>query len=1123
VQIGRYLLPVKISEWLESLGLSEYTTTFADNAIDTDVLADLSEADLEKIGVKLGHRKKLLRCIAAFVDGQLPTITPEEPYQHVYDLDENTVAWKRRPGERKPVTMLFSDIVGSTALTEKLDAEEAHDLLYGATQLMCGAVENNRGTLCRFMGDGVMAMFGAPIASEHHAVEACEAALAMQQAVRDYATNSDAIGLQIRIGLHSGEVVVLTVGDEGKNEYDASGPTVSIAARMEQAAAPGEVYITGATHSLAETRIEATKLEPVLVKGVSEQVSVFALRQVRSAEESAPNSDRSPFIGRRTELNQFRSMLNSCIEEGFGQTLYVRGEAGIGKTRLVEGFAGIANERDTSCHRGLVLPFGVGKGQDAIGSLVRSLLSIAPRSGQKERQTAVNTVLADGHLKSDQAVFLNDILDLPQPIEQRTIYDAMGNAARNQGKREVVSKLLTVMGNDQPILTIIEDVHWADATTLACLSDLTRAVAKCPALLVMTSRIDGDRLDREWLSSTEGSPFVTVELGPLRNQDSMALIEAFMDKNDALAKSCLARGAGNPLFLEQLMHNAQEGTANSIPSSIQSLVLARIDRLEPEDKRALQAASVVGQRFDVGALSHLIGTHEYDCNELIEHNLVRPVGAHYLFSHALIQESVYQSLLKRQRQVLHQKAAEWFTDSDLVLRAEHLGYSADEAAPEAFLEAAGEQAELYRIDHALELVSRGLEIAPEPSNIALRCLKGDLLRHLGSVKESIETFREAKEVATKDIENCRACIGIAEGLRITEDYDEMLEQLDVAEVIATSQALSVELAQIYKLRGNAYFNRGENEACFEASRLCLEYAREARSPALEAQALGNLADAEQARACMMSALDYARSCVELSREHGLGRILAPNLPVVALALYYQNEFEACLVHATEAFELADKIGDPRARMGPMLGLACRMADTLWANDLTKAKDIVNEACDIARNVGAELMEGWGQMCLARIALQEGQREEARRLSAVTLDLYRKTGIRTWEPMVLGIMAEATDDPDQHHSLLSEGEKIIGTSTGEACFYFFRDAMGACLHAEKWDEVDRFARALEDYTSAEPLPLTDFFIARGRALANFGRGIRDDETMQVLRHLRNEAERMGLNVALPALEEALSLN
>ena len=273
-------------------------------------------------------------------------------------------------------------------------------------------------------------------------------------------------------------------------------------------------------------------------------------------------------------------MLETCIEEGHGPSVYIRGEPGIGKTRLVEEFVEIATEKGVSSHRGLVLPFGVGKGQDAIRSLVRSLIGIAPGGGEDERQRAVNKVLNDGRLEPGQVVFLNDLLDLPQPTEQRALYDAMDNATRNEGKQRVASKLLAASANIRPILAIIEDVHWADGITLAHLAVLAKTVAELPALLVMTSRIEGDQLDRQWLSRIEGSAFFTIELGPLRREDSIALIGEFIDTSNELAERCLERASGNPLFLEQLLRNAQEGTGESLPDSIQSLVLARMDRLE---------------------------------------------------------------------------------------------------------------------------------------------------------------------------------------------------------------------------------------------------------------------------------------------------------------------------------------------------------------------------------------------------------------------------------------------------------------------------------------------------------------------------------------------------------------
>ena len=236
----------EVSQWLDGLGLGQYAASFTEHEVEPELLPELCDADLKEMGVAaLGHRKTLLKAIELLrVDG--PAALPLDEAESESDAetgtagDSDTTAWSRTPGERKPVTLLFADIVDSTALTEALDAEEAHELLYRATERMCQSVENNRGTVCRFIGDGLMAMFGAPLASERHALEACRAALEMQDAVKRYSRKLEREhdgGIQIRVGLHSGEVVVLEVGDDpAKPEYDASGPNVPVAARMEQVA-----------------------------------------------------------------------------------------------------------------------------------------------------------------------------------------------------------------------------------------------------------------------------------------------------------------------------------------------------------------------------------------------------------------------------------------------------------------------------------------------------------------------------------------------------------------------------------------------------------------------------------------------------------------------------------------------------------------------------------------------------------------------------------------------------------------------------------------------------------------------------------------------------------------------
>jgi class 3 adenylate cyclase/tetratricopeptide (TPR) repeat protein len=1117
---------VDVPEWLQSLGLGEYAAAFADNAIDGDVLPELSEADLEKMGVKLGHRKKLLKAIAALAEdgAPAPVSGPGGPAASSQEPDEELAAWERHPGERKPVTMLFADITGSTALTEKLDAEETHDLLYGAAQRMCAAVDANRGTVCRFMGDGVMAMFGAPIASEQHAVDACEAALEMQRAVHEYGSEVEAgygAGLQIRVGLHSGEVVVLTVGEGDKAEYDASGPTVPIAARMEQAAQPGEVYLTAATQSLAAPRIEAEALEAVAVKGISEPVPVFALRRVKSAEEARGSGSRTPFVGRRADLTQFRGMLETCIEDGHGQTIYVRGEPGIGKTRLVEEFARITAEKGVSSHRGLVLPFGVGTGQDAIRSLVRSLLDVPAESGDADRQRAAENAISGGVLGSDQAVYLNDLLNLPQPTELRALYDAMDNPTRNAGKQAMVSTLIEATSKRQPLLVIVEDVHWAESVTLAHLANITKTVAECAALLVMTSRVEGDQLDRDWRSSTGSSPFVTIDLGPLRKEDSIALISEFMESGDPLAESCLERAAGNPLFLEQLLRTAQEGSTASLPDSIQSLVLARLDRLEPEDKRALQAAAVLGQRFQPDILRHLIGARDYDCTELVNHNLIRHEGDGYLFAHALIQESVYGSLLKRQRHDLHLKAAGRFADSDAALRAEHLANAEAPEAPAAFLVAAREQAKLYHFEGALGLTERGLAVATEHTDQhGLICFRGELLRDLGDIQSSIATYREALEQASGDIERCDAWMGLAAGLRVTTDYDEALALLDEAKRVATDNSLTSRLTQLHHLRGNLCFSLGRTEECRNEHLLALDFARQCQSAEGEARAYGGLGDAEYARGRHRTALEHYTRCIDLSREHGFGRAEVAHVGQRGWSRVYSGDWQGAKEEVTAILEFASKVADRRAEMNARLCL-CEIGFDLGDYDLIEAN--VERVLELARLLGARTWEPPALIWKAMLLKNKGRLREAHESLVQAAEITRKMGRAFNAGRVFGalvwLMAE---DADVRKAALDEGEAALKKSSlSHNYFNFYRFAMDASLLIGDWEAVEGYAAALEEYTRNEPLWPTDFFIARGRALAKFGRGARDDETCEELKRLHDEAARIGLGSALPALDEALA--
>jgi len=1121
----------KVSAWLEDLGLGQYAAAFEENDIGWDLINDIDQETLKDIGIgSAGHRLKILKSAANLhPDQATAAATASKLNLPGSTIDSQTVddvsGWSRTPGERKPVTMLFADIVGSTALTEQLDAEDAHDLLYRATQCMCKAVEDNSGTVCRFMGDGIMAMFGAPIASERHALEACHAALDMQTSVNAYANKlelNDDTRIQIRVGLHSGEVVVLEVGDDpNKPEYDASGPTVPLAARMEQSADAGRILITEATRALAGNLIDTVELPAVAVKGVSEPVNVHYLNNVRSAAELSDNTARHPMVGRKSELAQFRGLLAACMESGNGQAVLVRGEAGIGKTRLVEEITQLAQQSGFRLHRALVLDFGAGKGQEAVPALARSLLGIKAGSGKNEREAALERALKDGITNPEHRVYLNDLLDLTQPLALRTLYDAMDAESRSAGKRTALTQVLTRQAANEQLLVVVEDLHWADEITLEYLASITAAVADCPVLMVVTSRAEGDPIDKTWRARAGDASIVTWDLSPLRMEESVSLVSGFIDASDDLARRCIERAAGNPLFLEQLLLGVKENNGGNIPDSIKSLVLARMDQLPDEDKQALRAASVLGQRLDPDSLRYLIDQPAYEFKGLVEHNLMRPEGSLYLFAHALIQEGAYASLLKRHRLELHGRAAEWFAKRDLGLKAEHLDRAEDASAAEAYLNAAREQSALYRHQRALQLVRRGLEIVSDTMQFELSCLKGELLRLSGSAQESKEAYRGAQQMTNDDVERCKALIGEAEGLGLTGEYQELIEVLRIAEELAKGHGLALELAQIYRMWAGVYFFRGETEACFEKSLKSLEYARKTDSPEVEARALSALADAEYNRGRFLSAYNYFDQCINLAREHGFGRVIAVNMAMGAIGSQWLNDVESSVADCHAALEIARKTSDLWAET---IALAVGGRLRAQIGDPVEGKVWVEKALDISRDMRSNLMEAMCLYELARIEIMEGSYLEAYRLATETISILKKSesGMTFKGPVMLGIIAFATNDADERRESLGKAESMLSEdSVGHNHLDFYEDAMEGSLRMAQWDEVDRYAQALEDYTRPEPMPRSEFFIARGRALAAHGRGNRDQASMAELQRLHDEAESIGLKFVLPALETALA--
>lgn len=1064
-----------IADWLKDLGLADYVDVFEREDIDVDAVRDLTEEDLREIGLPMGPRKKLLRAIAALNAAISTPMIPAEA------LDTEEPA-----GERRQVTVLFSDISGFTKLSAEIGAEATHSLLSAYFSRADAIIANFGGTVDKHIGDSVMAIFGAPVAHGNDPERAVRAAAAIQAIMPDVSTE---VGreVQVHIGVASGQVVASGVGGDGR--YTVTGSSVNLASRLTDKAGPGEILISDLVHHALGGIDTATDMGGLDLKGIVEPVRAWQLASLTEAGRA--HIDR-PFVGRDTELEQFRAALDICKSRHSGQVILLRGEAGIGKTRLTEEIERIAEGRGYQSHRVLILDFGAGKGQDAPRALARSLLNLPSPSQKAARADAAEQALAEGLILPDQSVFLNDLLDLPQAPDQLALYDAMENSRRNQGKVETLTALVRVHSEVAPLLIMIEDVHWAESLVVDQLAELVRAIADKPVLVVLTSRIEGDRIDATWRATISPTPIATLDLRPLRPEDSLKMASEFFDVASKFAQSCVERADGNPLFLEQLLRGAEAATDHAVPGSVQSIVQARLDALETADKRALQSASALGQRFDLEALRHMIGDGGYTCTTLIERHLVRPQGEMFLFAHALVREGVYGSLLTEPRRELHRRAADWYCERDLTLTAEHLDLAEDEFAAQAYLDAANAQSRTLNFNEAVRLATRGLEIVGNGELSAeIGCALAEAQLSIGETESAIASFRRALERSNTGELKRLVLIGLAGALRLADLREEALTVLDQADQIPTGSDDTAARVQVHSLRGNAYFTLGRLDECMSEHQKAHDLAKTHGLVAGEAQALGGLGDAHYLHGRMRTASEKFEACVALAKEHGLKGIEVANLSMVSWSLIHLNEDETALDSGQRAEAMGKQVNHLRATI---LGQMVVGFLLLRKGETDEAIGKHAEALELCKQTGYKQFEVQTRVDMARANLFVGNHEEANRQIEKALSLIREVGASFLGPYVLALASRFASTSNQRRELIEEAETLLdgGQTVSHNHFHFPEIAIPHALAHGAWDEAERHMRRLERFTTPEPLPRSAQMIEATKDLIAWGRGSRHPE-------------------------------
>ncbi len=664
---------MSVGDWLRTVGLQQYESIFTEHAIDTDVLLELTESDLEKLGVLLGDRKRFLKAVKTLRDSSPSIVDTGQTHS------PNPPTFSNQAEERRHLTIMICDLVDSTALTARLDPEDMRAVM-DAYHAACARITRfYDGFLADFRGDGILAIFGYPQAHEDDAERTVRAGLDIAAAVARLETPA-ATPLAVRIGIATGLVHVRSVGGEGElRDHFVVGDAPNIAARLQSLILPGTVVVADSTRRLLGDRFRLRDLGRHEFKGVTEPVAAFAVEAIAAAEsrfEASHLARLTNLIDREKEM-EFLLERKDQAWKGEGQIVLISGEAGIGKSRLVAAFEGHTKNQPHTVLRCQCSPYYSNSALYPIIEQLERTAGFKPDDTPEQRLDKLEAILARNAAPSeDTAPLLAALLSIPFGDRWPPL---VLNPA--QQRRRTLSMLLDQFENlarQKPLLLIFEDTHWADATSLELLDLAIERIRHLPFLALFTLRPD---FEAPWA----GLPNVsTLTLGRL-DPDQVGNIIMQMTQGGSLPtevmKEIVSKTDGNPLFVEELTKAVLESDilvrdANSyrlsgplpplaIPATLQDSLMARLDRLQPV-KDTAQLAATIGREFSYALIREVATRDEtalrYALAKLEQAELLfrrgDPPYAVYSFKHALVRDSAYESLLKSRRQLLHGQIAQ---------------------------------------------------------------------------------------------------------------------------------------------------------------------------------------------------------------------------------------------------------------------------------------------------------------------------------------------------------------------------------------------------------------------------------------------------------------------------------
>ena len=1001
-------------------------------------------------------------------------------------------------GERKQVTVLFADVSGFTSLSERLDPEDVHGLMTQAFELMLAEVHRYEGTVNQFLGDGIMALFGAPIAHEDHAQRAVHAALGIRKALeghREEIQRIRGISFRVRQGLNTGLVVVGSIGSDLRMDYTAVGDTTNVAARLQQTTEPGRIVISEATYRLAAGYFYTRPLGELSLKGKAEPVKaweVISAREARTRLEVEAERGLSPFVGRERELQ----LLLECFEKvkaGHGQVVFLVGEPGIGKSRLLYELRRRLGEEATWVE-GRCMSLGRDMGFHPLIDLLKRNFRIEESDPEATIAKKVDRgVLLLGEDLRPTLPYLRYLLSV-DPGDRAVA--AMDPRARRGEIFDAVRKL-TIRGSQvRPHVVVLEDVHWMDKATEEYLRFFADSVPTSRLLLILTYRTGYAHPLGERTYHTR------IALDVLPTDASVEMVRGALGTQslpEDLRALILRKAEGHPFFIEEVVKSLREVGAIRqqgdgyvlakrleevvVPDTIQDVIMARIDRLEEAPKRTLQLASVIGREFTRRLLDRIAEIRERteECVqvlkaiELILEKSLFPELA-YMFKHALTHEVAYGSLLVHRRKDLHRliglAVEELYADrlaEHYEILAQH--FSKAEEWPKALeylLKGAAKAAKAFAIRESLALYDQALEVAarlgdhvPVTTVMAIRQAKSSHYFAVGEYERSRAEGESLIALARQAGDRQREAAALAWTSLATmwaHDFDAALAYADQAMEVAQTA-----LAGAYLTKGMIHGVTARHDEAREELGHALSISRSTGDHARESLTLFFLGFLRNWRGDYDEAAALMGRGVQVAREHKLLIPLLQNLWAQGVALTGKGNYDGALALLEEGLPLALKLDH--------ISFIPRYLNTLgWLHgeceDLERALDLSARAAEMARTwhhaVGveqtaySEINRGNGLMARGDLA---AARELFDEIHAIARDPRSHPWMRwRYTIQVCGSFGEwwlARGDPDKAGQFADESlELATRTDSRKYVVRGLRLKGEIAVVRRQWDEAER---------------------------------------------------------------------